>query len=237
LLPFINQWLVPQTAVQGYLLEVVSLIGVMFLLLVTGLETDVGLIRRHARMSLSAAAGGLIVPFATGFIMGLYLPDFLLVDPEQRLVFALFVAAAMSISAIAVIAKVLIDMDLMRRDMGQAIIAAGMVDDTTAWIVLSVIIGLGSRRCRHGRQRSLFYWHGFCLSAGQLYGRSLVGKKALEYVQDEVISEDRLLSLVVIFTFAWGAITQAINLEALFGAFIMGILVWPDAAPAQSGRA
>jgi Kef-type K+ transport system membrane component KefB len=78
--PVIGQWLVPQTEVQGYLLEVVSLIGVMFLLLITGLETDVALIRRHARTSLSAAAGGLVVPFATGFILGIYLPDFLLVN-------------------------------------------------------------------------------------------------------------------------------------------------------------
>lgn len=224
LIPFVGQWLVPQTLVQGYLLEVVSLIGVMFLLLVTGLETDIGLIRRHARMSLSAAAGGLIVPFATGFILGLYLPDFLLVDPEQRLVFALFLAAAMSISAIAVIAKVLIDLDLMRRDMGQAIIAAGMVDDTTAWIVLSVIIGLAAGDAV--TVGSVLYSIGTVFAFLLLsftVGRWLV-KKTLEYVQDEVISQDRLLSLVVIFTFAWGAITQAINLEALFGAFIMGIL-------------
>jgi K+:H+ antiporter len=103
--PAINGWLVPQTKVQGYLLEVVSLIGAMFLLLITGLETDLTLIRRHARTAIGTAAGGLIIPFATGFLLGLHLPDFLLVDTGRRLVFALFIAAFMSISAIPVIAK------------------------------------------------------------------------------------------------------------------------------------
>src|SRR5690625_6428289 len=49
-------------------------------------------------------------------------------------------------------------------------------------------------------------------------------KKLLIFVQDEVVSKDRLLSLVVILTFLWGAMTQLMNLEAILGAFIMGIL-------------
>ncbi|MCI0399088.1 MAG: cation:proton antiporter, partial [Chloroflexi bacterium] len=224
LLPGLGQWLVPQTAVQGYLLEVVSLLGVMFLLLITGLETDLVLIRRHARMSLSAAGGGLIVPFATGFMLGLYLPDFLLANPDQRLVFALFVAAALSISAIPVIAKVLMDLNLMRRDIGQAIIAAGMVDDTTAWIVLSVILGLASGEAVTAGfvLQSVLKVAAF-LAISFTAGRWLV-KRALDFVQDEVISQNRLLTLVVVMAFAWGVVTQAIGLEALFGAFIMGIL-------------
>jgi len=222
--PFIGEWLVPQTKVQGYLLEVVSMIGVMFLLLITGLETDLALIRRHARTALGAAGGGLIVPFATGFLLGLYLPDFLLADPEQRLVFALFIAAAMSISAIPVIAKVLIDLNLMRRDIGQTIIAAGMVDDTTAWIVLSIIIGLASGEAVSTITALQSIGKVACfLVLSFTAGRWLV-KRLLNFVQDEVVSPYKLLTLVIILTFAWGAITQAIGLEALFGAFIMGII-------------
>src|SRR5690606_31548945 len=124
LLPFLGEWIVPQTEVQGYLLEVVSLIGAMFLLLITGLETDLALIRRHARTAIGVSFGGITVTFLTGFLLGQNLPDFLLADSDQRLIFALFVATAMSISAIPVIAKVLMDLNLMRRDVGQTIIAA-----------------------------------------------------------------------------------------------------------------
>ena len=224
LFPALGIVIVPQTADQWYMLEVVSLIGVMFLLLITGLETDIPLIRRHARTALATAAGGLILPFFSGFLLGLNLPEFLLGNPDERLVFALFVAAALSISAIPVIAKVLIDLNLLRRDIGQTIIAAGMVDDTFAWVLLSIILGLagGAGVSMLGIARSVGSVLAFIVlsfTAGRWFF-----KKALDFVQDRATSADRVLTLVVVLAFAWGAITQAIGLEALFGAFVAGIL-------------
>lgn len=224
LIPALGEFIVPQTPVQGYLLETISMVGVMFLLLITGLETDIPLIRRHARTALSAAAGGLFLPLLSGFVLGLTLPDSLLAAPDERLVFALFVATALSISAIPVIAKVLLDLNLMRRDIGQTIIAAGMVDDTTAWILLSVIAGLagGGQVTALGLAESIGSVFAFLLlsfTAGQWLAR-----RALRFVQDNVTSSDAVLTLIVVLAFGWGAITQAIGLEALFGAFVMGIL-------------
>ncbi len=224
LVPALGQWIVPQTEVQGYLLEVVSLLGAMFLLILTGLETDLPLIRRHAKTAAGVAAGGLILPFASGFVMALYLPDFLLADPERRLVFSLFVATAMSISAIPVIAKVLIDLKLMRRDIGQTIMAAGMIDDTSAWILLSIVLGLASG--------GVVTVGTVLFSAGKILAFMLLSftlgrwllKRALDFMQDRVVGPDRLLSLVVAAAFIWGAMAQAIQIEAVLGAFIVGIL-------------
>ncbi|CAM3332737.1 cation:proton antiporter [Rhodothermus bifroesti] len=224
LFPALGSWIMPQTPVQGYLLEVVSLLGVMFLLLITGLETDLALIRRQARTAVGASLGGILVPFISGFVLGYYLPDVLLVRTEQRLIFALFLATAMSISAIPVIAKVLIDMKLMRRDVGQTILAAGMVDDAMGWILLSIVAGLAA-----GAQVSVesVLWAvakvALFIAFSFTFGRWLV-KRSLDFVQDEVRSRDRLLTLVIVLTFVWGSITQALNLEAVLGAFFMGIL-------------
>lgn len=224
LAPALGYWIIPHNEVQGHLLEMVSLIGAIFLLLITGLETDLPLIRRHAGSAISAAAGGLVIPFATGLVLGYFIPSFLLVNEDSRLVFALFLAAAMSISAIPVIAKVLIDLNLMRRDIGQAIIAAGMVDDTVAWVLLSIILGLAtSGEITAGSVTySVGSIVGFLLLSFTV-GRWLV-KRVLDLVQDELITENRLITLVVGLAFAWGAITQAIDLEAVFGVFVMGIL-------------
>src|SRR5690606_41525334 len=79
-----------------------------------------------------------------GLVLGAFLPASLLADPERRIVFALFIATAMSISAIPVIAKVLMDLNLMRRDVGQTILAAGMTDDTVGWMLLSIVAGLAA---------------------------------------------------------------------------------------------
>lgn len=124
LFPAFGELIIPQTETQGYLLEVIALLGAMFLLLITGLETDIQLIKRHAKTAISVSFGGISITFITGFFLGQHLPDFLLADPDERLVFSLFVATAMAISAIPVIAKVLMDMNLMRRDIGQTILAA-----------------------------------------------------------------------------------------------------------------
>lgn len=224
LFPVLGEWIVPQTATQGYLLEVVSLIGAMFLLLITGLETDIGLIRRQARTAIGVSFGGITVTFITGFLLGQFLPDDLLADPERRIVFALFVATAMSISAIPVIAKVLFDMGLLRRDIGQTIIASGMSDDTIGWIMLSVVAGLAageavtfSTVAQSVGSVLLFMVLSFTA------GRWLVAR-LMRFVQSEITVRERVLSLVMVLTFTWGAITQALNLEAVLGAFVMGIL-------------
>lgn len=224
LFPFIGEWIIPQNEVQGYLLEVVSLIGAMFLLLITGLETDIKLIKRHARTAAGVSLGGITITFATGFVLGQFLPDFLLADTDERLVFSLFVATAMSISAIPVISKVLMDLNLMRRDVGQTILAAGMSDDTIGWILLSIVAGLASGEAVTAG--SVIQIVGSVLAFMLLsftIGRWIV-RKLLIFVQDEIKSTDRLLTLVIVLTFGWGAVTQALHLEAVLGAFVMGII-------------
>jgi Kef-type K+ transport system membrane component KefB len=224
LFPVVGDWILPQNLVQGYLLELVSMIGAIFLLLITGLETDLALIRRHARTAIGVSGGGIVVTFASGFLLGQYLPDFLLADTGERLVFSLFVATAMSISAIPVIAKVLMDLNLMRRDIGQTIIAAGMSDDTIGWILLSIVAGLAAGEVvTAGTVAQTVGSVLAFLILSFTAGRWLV-KKLLDYVQDEVVSADRLVTLVVVMTFLWGAISQALNLEAVLGAFVMGVL-------------
>ena len=209
--PAIGEWLVPQTPTQGYLLEVISMLGMMFLLLVTGLETDIPLIRRQARAALGVAAGGLILPLALGFLLGLYLPDDLLVDPNQRFVFSLFLATAMAISAIPVVAKVLMDPTLTRRDMGQTIIAAAMIDDTTGWVILSVVIGLaGGAAVTVGSVfQSVLSVAAFMIISFTA-GRWLVAR-IVALTQNRLQIRDKMLSLVVMLMFVWGAISQEIG--------------------------
>jgi Kef-type K+ transport system membrane component KefB len=223
-LPVFGYWIVPETQIQGYLLEVVSMIGAMFLLLITGLETDVQLIKRHARTAIGVSFGGILITFSSGFVLGQFLPDFLVANTDQRLVFELFVAVSMSISSIPVIAKVLMDMNLMRRDIGQTIIAAGMSDDTTGWILLSIVAGLASgQMVTLGSVLQIVGSIIAFMLVSFTLGRWLV-KKLLRFVQDEVKMHDSLLTLVVVMMFLWGAITTALHFEAILGAFVMGII-------------
>ncbi len=222
--PALSAWTLPQTATQGQLLELVGLIGVMLLLLVIGIETDLVLIRRKARTAIGVSLGGLFLPLVLGLLLGLVFPADLLADPNQRVVFALFLAAAMSITAIPVLAKVLIDLGLMRRDIGQTMLAAAMVDDLAGWTLLGIITSLASEGGLEPATvaRALLTVGGF-VAITALAGRVLV-TRTLALVQDRLTSRDRLLTLVVVFAFVWAAFSQSLGLEPVIGAFAVGIL-------------
>jgi len=224
LFPALGEWIVPHTEVQGFLLEAVGLIGVMFLLVVTGLETDLNLIRRKAKTAIGVATGGLILPFAAGLALGYLIPDDLLADPSQRTVFVLFLATALSISAIPVLAKVLMDLDLMRRDIGQTLLAAGMIDDITGWALLGMVTALASAAVlTPGTILSTVGFVILFLAATATVGVWLVDR-GLALVQERFRGQDRVLTLVVVLAFAWGAFSQALHLEPVLGAFAIGIL-------------
>src|SRR3954468_15262754 len=139
----------PRTGDQFRLLDVVGTLGMTFLLLLTGLDTDVKLVRNLGRAALLTSLVGMVLPFGLGFALGTFMPDPYLASPSHRTLFSLFLATTMSISAMPVIAKILVDLDLTKRNIGLVILSAGVVDDTAGWLILSLIAGAAT----HGSVR------------------------------------------------------------------------------------
>ncbi len=223
-IPLFSEWIIENNSYGTNLIEVISLIGAMLLLLITGLETDLELIKHHSRRAFGTAIGGLIVPLFLGFIFCFFIPDNLLVDPSKRLIFSLFVATAISVSAIPVIAKVLIDLKLIRRDIGQIIIAAGMIDDTVAWILLSIVLGLIELGVV--TTQNVFISIGKVLafiSISFFIGKWIAAKTAT-FAQNSIQSEYKFLTILILFSFGFGAIAHSLKLESVLGAFVAGII-------------
>ncbi len=225
LLPDVQAAMFPVSQHQSDLLAVVSWLGVLFLLIVTGLETDLGLIKRRGRSALVISAGGIIVPFLSGLALGWMLPDSYLASPEGRPVFALFMAVAMSISAVPVIAKVLMDLKLTRRDIGQLIMAAAMTDDTVGWILLSVVAGLataGSVNLMSVAQAlggaAIFLLLAFTIGAR-------IVSRIINATDSMFGGSNAQLSIVLVIALAGAALTHRMGIEAVLGAFVIGILV------------
>ena len=223
--PGLFEWVFPAEAEQRHLLEVVSWLGVIMLLILTGLETDIALIARKGRSAATISIGGIVVPFATGFLLAQQLPEEFIAAPDERLVFSLFIGTAMSISAIPVIAKVLVEMGVVRRDIGQITLAAGMIDDTIGWILLSVVAGLA----RGGTVSAASVGASF-LSVVVFLGVSFtLGKRLIQFVIRRVDNATPgpggKLTALIALALLFGAGTQALGLEAVLGAFVVGILV------------
>ncbi len=222
--PFLARWVVPQTQVQGYLVEIVALIGVMLLLVITGLETDLVLIRRKAPIALRVASGSVPVTFVSGLLLGWWFPSDLLADPGRRIVFTLFLATSLSITAIPVLAKILLDLKMMRRDIGQAILSTAMIEDLLGWSLLGIVASLAVAEGLAPLEvvRTVGTVVVFVLGTA-VVGKVLVSR-GLALVQDRFRSRDRILTLVMVLTLMWGAFSQWLGLEPVLGAFAVGIL-------------
>jgi Kef-type K+ transport system membrane component KefB len=221
--------LFPADPAHRDLLEIMGWVGVIFLVLLSGLETRIGILRRAGRVVVSGWVGGFALPFAGGLALGFAIPARLVPAGIDRPVFALFVATAMSISAIPVIARILMDLDLFRTRIGMVIISTAVADDTVGWIVLAVVTGLVQRhRFDAPTVATALLGTGAFLLLAFTGGQWLVRKalRASEHLRIPFAKTTVVLAIV----FVGGAITQAIHVHLVLGCFVAGILIFRSPA-------
>jgi Kef-type K+ transport system membrane component KefB/mannitol/fructose-specific phosphotransferase system IIA component (Ntr-type) len=223
--PDIFLWLFPSATPQPQMLEIIAWLGVLLLLLVAGMEIDISVVRRQGRLAISTSIMGIIVPFISGVILGLIIPQSYLIDPDQRLLFSLFLGTAMSISALPVIARILMDLDLIKTDLGMITIAAALSNDLVGWIIFSIVLGLmsGVGASLTGLAEIASLTLGFALFCFTL-GRWVIDK-ILNWAQIILPWPTGVLTLALGVTLLCSAITQWIGIHAIFGAFLAGVMI------------
>ncbi|MDH3705535.1 MAG: cation:proton antiporter [Acidimicrobiia bacterium] len=219
------EWFLPDDEAQSAALLGVAWVGIALLLVVTGFETDLGLIRRLGRASASVTALSLLVPLLGGLIVGYAMPDQFLGLDTSRGVFALFVALALSVSSLAVIAKILSELGLMRRDFGQITVAAGMANDVVGWLLLAIFAGLASSGTVSisGVATTLAGMTVFVVVAFTFGQRAV--DIALRQVRRNGPDLTGALSVSILTMLAFGVATQALGIEAVLGAFMAGLIL------------
>jgi Kef-type K+ transport system membrane component KefB len=225
ILPDVHAYIFPGEPVQEGLLLAVSWIGVVLLLVVTGFETDLKLLSRLGRTSVAVSVGSLVVPLGLGFVLGNMLPEVFLGAADQRLPFALFMAVALSISSLPVVAKILMDMGLMRRNIGQVIVAGGMANDLIGWVLLGVLAGIvtGGGFELVGLLTTIGAIAIF-LVASLTIGQRLTDS-ALRRARQSPVGLVSPFTVVILVTLLLSVITQGLGVEAVLGAFVAGIVL------------
>jgi Kef-type K+ transport system membrane component KefB/nucleotide-binding universal stress UspA family protein len=217
--------LFPPDEAQFHLLEAISWLGMILLLLLTGLEIDVRTMREIGRPAFLASLFGMVVPFAGGYALAFGLPEDALADPGQRTVFAAFLATAMTISAMPVIAKILMDLNLLKRNIGMVTMSAGVLDDTAGWLMLSMISGIAKYGgFQFGRLAIVLGLTALFVLASRYVAYPAV-KVALKYVDDRKELAGTDLALIAVVTLVLATVTEAIGIHAVFGAFVAGLIL------------
>lgn len=215
----------PKTPEQKAMIDAVSQLGILMLLLLTGMETDLKLVKRGGRASVMASLAGIAVPFVIGYITGEYLPDSLLPDPSKRMVTSLFLGTALSISSIKIVAMVVREMDFLRRTLGQVIVSSAIIDDTLGWIIISVIFSLGL----HGSVDTATVIRGIAgtlifMAVSLTIGRRIVFR-LIKWANDTFVSEFPVITMILVIMGAMALITDLIGVHTVLGAFVAGILI------------
>ena len=218
------EWLFPPDPVQSGMLLIVGWVGIVMLLVITGFETDLALIRQLGRAAAAVAAGSLIVPFVLGIGTGFVLPGDFMGEGVERYVFALFLGAALSISSLPVIAKILSELGLTRRTFGQLTIAAAMANDLAGWLALGVIASLARGSVSVTGLLVTIGGMALFLAFAFTFGQRLADR-ALRRARAREAGVEGALAVTLVAALLAAALTQAIGVEAVLGAFIAGIVL------------
>jgi Kef-type K+ transport system membrane component KefB len=223
LAPGLSGWLLPQRPDQLHLLDAVGQLGVLLLVGIAGLYVDLAVIRRRGAPVAWVSAGGLLLPLGLGIGLGLLLPATLLPKPAERPAFALFLGVAMGVSAIPVIAKTLLEMRLLHRDIGQMIICAAAANDVAAWFLLSVASAMATTGLRASRVAgsvaALLATLAFVVFVGRPVAHRVLALSA------RAREPGVRIAAAVVLLMLLGAGTQALGLEAILGTFLGGIVI------------
>ncbi len=225
LFPDLQHAIFPAVKEQKAMLDAVSQFGVLMLLLLTGMETDLRLVRRTGGTSAIASLAGIIVPFVCGVALGEALPDAMLPDAGKRLITSLFLGTALSIASVKIVATVIREMNFMRRTVGQVILASAIIDDTIGWMITAVIFSLALQG--HVDMLSLAQ---SVLGTLAFMGLSLtIGRRIvfiiIRWVNDVFASDFAVITAILLIMCAMALITDLIGVHTVLGAFVAGILI------------
>jgi Kef-type K+ transport system membrane component KefB len=201
-------------------------LSVIMLLFVAGMEVQLPIVLRQGKTAITTGLGGMVIPFVTGFGVAWYFPQWfgISADNGNHFLFSLFLGTAMSISALPVIARILMDLNLFKTNIGMIIIASAMFNDLVGWLIFSVILSMSGEHTNSMGVGYTILWV-VAFGAFMLFiGRRLINR-ALPWIQTRLSWPGGVLAMSLGLCLICAAFTESIGIHAILGAFIAGIAI------------
>lgn len=238
LAPGVGEFLFPQQGDGALARDGLMVLAITLFLLVAGMEVNLSSVWRQGRLAISVGMAGIVAPFALGFGTAWLLPQQMgIASGTDPLIFALFIATALSISALPVIAKTLMDLNLYRSDLGMMVIAAAVFNDLIGWIIFAVILGMLGTGGAHALSVGSTIWLtlGFALFM-LTWGRALL-HRVLPLIHAHTSWPGGVLGFALSLALVCAAFTEWIGVHAIFGSFLAGVALGDSAHLRQRTRA
>ncbi|MEU6540682.1 cation:proton antiporter [Streptomyces sp. NPDC047000] len=224
LAPGVSHRLFPADPGQTHLLGAVAQLGALLLVGITGAHIDLRLLRDRRAAVTSVSVGSVLLPLVAGTALGFVLPGELRGEHGGRTTFALFIGVAVAVSALPVIAKTLLDMRLLHRDVGQLIIGAAAVSDIAGWLLLSVVSATATAGFHAGTAVRAVGGLILILVVTMWVARPVTAR-VLRLVERSENPGGPGVAVVVVLLVLAAAGTHALGMEPILGAFLCGIVI------------
>lgn len=224
--PQFTATLFPDFGPRAAVFQGLTTLSIAMFLLGAGMEVQISTIWRRGQSSIWVALSGFAFPFALALAAAWFFPFALGCerDAEPR-VFAVFFATAISISALPVIARTLMDLELYTSDLGMIVIAAALFNDLLGWMVFAVMLGLlgGGANAFLGVSATIVCTL-LCAAAILTIGRWML-HRSLPWIQAHTTWPGGVMGFAVTLALLVAALTEWIGIHAIFGAFLVGVAV------------
>lgn len=203
------------------LLNSISQVGLVLFMFVVGVELDRDKLKKLGRSAVIISQTSIIVPLVLGAVLAAFLYPRLADQSVSFIAFLLFMGTAMSVTAFPVLARILVQKNLVGTKVGTLAIACAAVDDVAAWCLLAIIIAV----VKAGAVRSTVW---LLLAELLIYVLFMffVVKPLLARLMGKVTYG--MISLLLIFVLVSSLITELIGIHMLFGAFLAGVVLPKD---------
>jgi Kef-type K+ transport system membrane component KefB len=205
---------------------VISQLGLILLMFQIGMDFDFSHLgeKRNRNAVILISMSCIVAPFALGFAIGVATAP-RLAPGIAPLPYALFIGTALSITAVPILGRIMIEFDLTRTRIGAITISAAAINDVVGWLMLAAITALST---------ASFSAESMLLQIGALFvygaacwwvARPLLHRAVRRFSPDHGQLSPNLMAIMLVFALASSIATQAIGIFAIFGGFMMGVLV------------
>lgn len=219
--PSVSSYIFPQFSLK--FIEVFSEIGLILFMFIVGLELKFSQLKKHGSQAVIISHSAIMITFAFGFILSLILFETYGGENTPFLSFALFMGISMSITAFPVLARIVHERGLNKKNIGNIILTCAAIDDITAWCILATVIAIVKSNSPTGSlslvlMTILYLIIMFRVVKPLLY--SLAKNKSSKQLMHRA---KLMIYFIVMFLSAYA--TQLIGIHALFGAFVAGVIM------------
>ncbi|MEH2346430.1 MAG: cation:proton antiporter [Nostoc sp.] len=201
-------------------LNVLSQVGLIFFMFLIGLELNPKYLGGQLEVAILTSHVSILVPFSLGTLLAVILYPLVSNASVSFTAFALFLGAAMSITAFPVLARIITENNLQGTRLGTLALTCAAVDDVTAWCLLAVAIAVARTGDFAGAIPTILasiIYIGLMLTAGRWFLQRL----AKHYLRAGRLSQ-LLLAGIYMGVVASALITELIGIHLIFGAFLLG---------------